>query len=138
MATAASARSLSRTAFRASSSTFKTTTTRNGTRFAPVARQAFRQQSRRGYADSAAPKSGSSAWIFGLGAAAVGGGGIYWYTQNPDFFAAAKETGPFVPKFEDYQKVYNAIAKALEEHDEYDDGSYGPVLVRLAWHASGT
>jgi catalase (peroxidase I) len=20
----------------------------------------------------------------------------------------------------------------------YDDGSYGPVLVRLAWHASGT
>lgn len=26
----------------------------------------------------------------------------------------------------------------LEEKDEYDDGSYGPVLVRLAWHASGT
>lgn len=24
------------------------------------------------------------------------------------------------------------------EKDDYDDGSYGPVLVRLAWHASGT
>ena len=26
----------------------------------------------------------------------------------------------------------------MEEKDDYDDGSYGPVLVRLAWHASGT
>jgi cytochrome c peroxidase len=137
MATAASARSFARNASRTFPSTFKTTSTRNGTCFAPVARQTFRQQSRRGYADSATPKSGSSAWIFGLGAAAIGGGGIYWYTQNPDFFAT-KETGPFVPKYEDYQKVYNAIAKALEEKDDYDDGSYGPVLVRLAWHASGT
>ena len=24
------------------------------------------------------------------------------------------------------------------EKDDYDDGSYGPVFVRLAWHASGT
>lgn len=24
------------------------------------------------------------------------------------------------------------------DNDDYDDGSYGPVLVRLAWHASGT
>lgn len=34
--------------------------------------------------------------------------------------------------------MYNEIAQLLEEKDEYDDGSYGPVLVRLAWHASGT
>lgn len=34
-------------------------------------------------------------------------------------------------------KVYNAIAQILDE-DSYDDGSYGPVFVRLAWHASGT
>ncbi|KAF9581384.1 heme peroxidase, partial [Lunasporangiospora selenospora] len=37
----------------------------------------------------------------------------------------------------DYQKVYNAIAELLED-DNYDDGSYGPVFLRLAWHASGT
>ena len=30
-----------------------------------------------------------------------------------------------------------AIAGVLD-NDDYDDGSYGPVLVRLAWHASGT
>jgi cytochrome c peroxidase len=36
-----------------------------------------------------------------------------------------------------YQEVYNDIA-ALLDAPEYDDGSYGPVLVRLAWHASGT
>lgn len=44
----------------------------------------------------------------------------------------------FVPEKKDYQRVYNMIAKLLDEKDEYDDGSYGPVLVRLAWHASGT
>ncbi|KAI1293001.1 heme peroxidase, partial [Mortierella claussenii] len=37
----------------------------------------------------------------------------------------------------DYQKVYNAIAELLED-DNYDDGSYGPAFLRLAWHASGT
>lgn len=40
---------------------------------------------------------------------------------------------------EEYQQVYNAIAKKIEEEDEYDGGvGYGPILVRLAWHASGT
>lgn len=40
--------------------------------------------------------------------------------------------------FEDYQKVYNGIAEKLVDKDDYDDGSYGPVLLRLAWHCSGT
>jgi len=68
-----------------------------------------------------------------LGLAAVGaGGGYYFWTQSggdSEASAAGKVN---------YQKVYEAIAKILEENPEYDDGSYGPVFVRLAWHASGT
>jgi cytochrome c peroxidase len=37
----------------------------------------------------------------------------------------------------DYQKVYDEIAEMMEKED-HDDGSLAPVLVRLAWHASGT
>ncbi|KAJ1834096.1 heme peroxidase [Coemansia sp. RSA 2711] len=37
----------------------------------------------------------------------------------------------------DFHRVYADIAGLLED-DDYDDGSYGPVFVRLAWHASGT
>lgn len=100
-------------------------------------RHTFRQ-SQRAYS-SEAPKasSGGSAlyWLGGLLGAA--GAGYYVYGQSNGFSAAAAK-GPFTPTFEDYQKVYNEIAARLEEKDDYDDGSYGPVLVRLAWHASGT
>jgi cytochrome c peroxidase len=35
--------------------------------------------------------------------------------------------------------VYNAVAESLDEGaDDYDDGSFAPVILRLAWHASGT
>ncbi|GMH35454.1 hypothetical protein BSKO_03322 [Bryopsis sp. KO-2023] len=37
----------------------------------------------------------------------------------------------------DYEAVRKAIADLMEVED-FDDGSYGPILVRLAWHASGT
>lgn len=37
----------------------------------------------------------------------------------------------------DYDAVRKTIAGLLD-NDNYDDGSYGPVLIRLAWHASGT
>ncbi|TPX56834.1 hypothetical protein PhCBS80983_g04250 [Powellomyces hirtus] len=37
----------------------------------------------------------------------------------------------------DIEKVRNDI-RAILKNPDYDDGSIGPVLVRLAWHASGT
>lgn len=41
--------------------------------------------------------------------------------------------------FEDFQKVYNAIAEKVRDEDDADDGvgRYG-LLCRLAWHTSGT
>ena len=36
---------------------------------------------------------------------------------------------------------YNAVALAIKDilnNKQWDDGSLGPVFVRLAWHASGT
>lgn len=75
---------------------------------------------------------------------------------------SAKAAANFVPSKDDYQKVrrltgtsfvireigayvtflkvYFKIAELLDDASDagYDDGSYGPVLLRLAWHASGT
>ncbi|KAF7906589.1 hypothetical protein EAF00_000868 [Botryotinia globosa] len=121
---------------------FKSTPFRSATRTALSApRQAFRQQSRRGYA-SEGPAKSSFPLSIGVAALAVAGGaGYYFFSQGNGslFSGSAKETaGLFTPTFDDYQKVYNEIAERLEEKDDYDDGSYGPVLVRLAWHCSGT
>jgi len=102
-----------------------------------IARNAFRQQARRGYADSASPKSGGNGLLIGGVAVAALGGGYYYYNN---FAKSSAYDAPkiFQPSQDDYQKVYDAVAKRLVEHDDYDDGSYGPVLLRLGWHASGT
>lgn len=104
-------------------------------------RQTFRQQSRRGYASEPAKSSSNGLLYAVLGLGAAGGAGYYFYTQSNGSLlsgSASETKGIFTPKFEDYEKVYNDIATLLAEKDEYEDGSYGPVLVRLAWHASGT
>ena len=107
-----------------------------------IQRQAF-QPSRRGYASGPGSTSSKSGLYWGIGLAAVAGGGVYFYNTNSGLTnlregSAGETRGLFTPTKEDYQKVYNEIAKALADKDDYDDGSYGPVLVRLAWHCSGT
>ncbi|RYO82119.1 hypothetical protein DL764_009655 [Monosporascus ibericus] len=125
MSASAASRQFARAALR--------TSARNTVATAP--RHAFRQGGRRFYS-SEPPKNSSSSTLLYLAAAAVAGAGGYWfYTQGGALSASAKV---FNPTKEDYQKVYDEIASRLEENDDYDDGSYGPVLVRLAWHASGT
>ncbi|ORY66445.1 mitochondrial putative cytochrome c peroxidase [Pseudomassariella vexata] len=101
--------------------------------FATASRPAFRQGGRRFYSSEPPKSVGTSPLLYIAGAAVAGAGGFYFYTQR-------SSAGPtvFTPTKEDYQRVYNDIAARLEEEDDYDDGSYGPVLVRLAWHASGT
>ncbi|KAG5639032.1 hypothetical protein H0H81_007645 [Sphagnurus paluster] len=82
--------------------------------------------------------------LIGLGAVAgIGGLSFYYYSSTRDAelksgLQAAKVKANFVPTKEDYQKVYNKIAELLDEAGEYDDGSYGPLILRLAWHSSGT
>ncbi len=72
----------------------------------------------------------------------IGGGGFaayYYYNNSPSpFKAASPAITAETATFDDYQKVYNAISQKLIDEDEYDDGSYAPVLLRLAWHSSGT
>ncbi|TVY55387.1 Cytochrome c peroxidase, mitochondrial [Lachnellula cervina] len=75
----------------------------------------------------------ASSWAAVLYLAVVGGIGYYLCAKH-----ALLGFGNSKPTKEDYQKVYNEIAGRLEEDYHYDDGSYGPILVRLAWHASGT
>ncbi|PGH27983.1 cytochrome c peroxidase, mitochondrial [Polytolypa hystricis UAMH7299] len=136
---AATARTLTRAFTRSSpaaTSSSIRSTARNSARFSLPA-QTFRA-SRRGYASGAEPAKSNTGLYWGLGAAALAGGAGAFFYLNGDALTTKKVSGPFVPTKADYQKVYDEIARLLVEKDDYDDGSYGPVLVRLAWHSSGT
>lgn len=93
----------------------------------------------RGFASEAeAPKSGGG---FGkLLVLAGAGAGLYYAKEQGllDSFLGVPGISAKVPTVADYDQVRKAIADILESNPDYDDGSYGPVLVRLAWHTSGT
>ncbi|KAJ2709176.1 heme peroxidase, partial [Coemansia spiralis] len=68
-----------------------------------------------------------------LGVLAAGAlAGWYFYSSGEQ----AEATGDSWRKV-NFNNVYKDIAALLED-ESYDDGSYGPVFLRLAWHASGT
>jgi len=105
----------------------------------------------RKYSTPPPPPQPTGKWTLGLYIrvfAAVAGLGITFYyleikDKEPYAFLKSGVQAPkvkvnFVPSKQDYIKVYNKIAHIIDEADEYDDGSYGPVILRLAWHASGT
>ncbi|KAI8973284.1 heme peroxidase [Mycotypha africana] len=96
----------------------------------------------RGYAtgEATSNKKGGSRGLVLLTIAALGAGAGYYYNSSQvlQTKTVPAQTAAEKRKEIDYQKVYNDIAEMLDENSDYDDGSYGPVLVRLAWHASGT
>ncbi|KAH2920416.1 heme peroxidase, partial [Aspergillus fumigatus] len=130
---ASAARSASRAFLRSTPTTSSFRPAVRAARFALPA-QGFRAAGRRGYASEANSGKSSSNVFLWAGLAVAGGAGAYLYLNGSD--SVTSKT--FVPGKEDYQKVYDAIARRLADETDYDDGSYGPVLVRLAWHASGT
>lgn len=75
--------------------------------------------------------------LLGLAGAA---GGLYYAKEQGmlDGFLGVPSGTKEVAFKPDYGAVRQAIADLLESNPDYDDGSYGPVLVRLAWHTSGT
>ncbi|KAL9126927.1 MAG: hypothetical protein Q9217_004103 [Psora testacea] len=106
-------------------------------------RKPFQPTFRRTYATDPPPKPSRTGIYVALALALASGTGAYFYFNNgssPNLKegSSGETRGIFTPTKDDYQKVYNEIAKRLEEFDDYDDGSYGPVIVRLAWHCSGT
>ncbi|KAG8761051.1 heme peroxidase [Ceratobasidium sp. 423] len=106
--------------------------------------------SARAYSTGGSAPSGGTSWFAllaaaglgavagGFGASALGGDSL---REAGSAARSAAQSGKaatgFIPSRADYQKVYNRIAEILDAND-YDDGSYGPVLLRLAWHSSGT
>ena len=75
----------------------------------------------------------------GLAGAGVG----LWYAKEQGWLdgvlGAAAPSGAAARSFKpDYNAVRREVEGLLETNPDYDDGSYGPLLVRLAWHTSGT
>ncbi|KAG6891563.1 heme peroxidase [Termitomyces sp. T32_za158] len=112
-----------------------------GIRATPRANAGFRASFRHNSTAAPTPKKSNTGLFLGIAALAVAGGGFYYLNAANEAGSAnagAQAKANFVPTRDDYQKVYNKIAELLDEAGEYDDGSYGPLILRLAWHASGT
>lgn len=127
-----------------------TQTSRHNTarRFFQTSRRQYSSQQSQRLLESSAGKYGAITL-----ASALFGTGVYYITASqqtqsqltPESLKSSSKstqsptaTQPFTPTHADYQRVYDTIATKLWDLDDYDDGSFGPVLLRLAWHSSGT
>lgn len=125
---ASAARAASRAFLRSTPATSSFRPAARSARFA-IPAQGFRTTARRGYASEAGEgKSSGGGGIWGLAIAVAGGAGAYFYLNG--------ESKPFVPAKEDYQKVYDEVAARLANETDYDDGSYGPVSISIAWSST--
>jgi len=79
------------------------------------------------------PKGSSNfSLLIALGVAGAAAYAYYRYS-NGNSTVEDKKT-----KNVDFKAVRKDISDILDSNPKYDDGSYAPILVRLAWHASGT
>ncbi|CAG8478952.1 10634_t:CDS:2, partial [Scutellospora calospora] len=88
----------------------------------------------RSYTTQTTEKKGGSNTLLIIGAGLIAAGAGYYYFTSSE---AGLNTFVSTKKELDYQKIYDQIADTLEDND-WDDGSWGPILLRLAWHAAGT
>ncbi|KAJ3343584.1 L-ascorbate peroxidase 3 [Gonapodya sp. JEL0774] len=107
----------------------------------PAIRTAIRATSLATAARGARPAALSAARTFAHGSSGSAGPKTSFRPAVGLAFGAATAFGIATvfseSKAGDYEAVKKDIIDVLEDND-WDDGSWGPVLVRLAWHASGT
>ena len=78
----------------------------------------------RAYSTPASPKGKSNAGVSAIVAALIASAATGAFVMQNDImdFINGKTSGTKVPTKEDYQQVYNEVAKSLED-SSYDDGS---------------
>lgn len=99
-----------------------------------LSRPAVRAYSTGGQAPNDTKQGGFNGVVPVVTLAAVAGV-VYYYRD--DLLALTSQGKAYQPKQEDYQKVYNAIASTFDD-ENYDDGSWAPVVLRMCWHNCGT
>jgi len=101
------------------------------------ARRSFTSQARNNgrqqYQWSRARWNYGGATSTGVAAVALSGGLAFVV----DASTATADNKLATPSKVDYNEVRKSIAALLDDSN-FDDGSYGPLFVRLGWHASGT